>query len=145
MYSPPNRTYTSPCIRLSMVIISLISSMNFAVTTFAYCDCFSSSGNHEFFPFMLAFQIFQLTDMNHAQVVRSTTIFTLTGFQTFHKARPLHTAITGKVVRIINTSVLSSAKPSMIKFSFMLFPLVVLILHDKDFIPCVRVYYLPDS
>ena len=56
-----------------------------------------------------------------------------------------HTAITGKIVRIINTCVLSSAEPTMIKFTFMLSTLVILILYSEDFVSCVRVDYLSDS
>lgn len=55
--SPPNRTYSSPSIRLSMFIISLFSSMNLAVTVFTYCQSLSFASNHEFFPFLLAFQV----------------------------------------------------------------------------------------
>lgn len=80
MYSPPNRTYSSPSIRLSVVIVSLFLSMNIVITFLAYCDCLSLSGNHEFLPWFFAFQIFELTDVYHFKIVLRSTIFTFMGF-----------------------------------------------------------------
>lgn len=114
MYSPPNRTYSSPSIRLSVVIVSLFLSMNLVITFLANCDCFSLSGNHEFLPCFFAFQILELADMYHFQIILSSTIFTFMGFQASHKACALHSIVTGHNVRIVNACFLVQPKPTMI-------------------------------
>lgn len=114
MYSPPNRTYSSPSIRLSVVIVSLFISMNFVITFLANCDCFSLSGNHEFLPCFFAFQIFELADVYHFQIVLSSTIFTFMGFQASHKACTLHSIVIGHNVCIVNARFLVQPKSTMI-------------------------------
>ena len=139
MYSPPNRTYSSPSIRLSVVIVSLFISMNFVITFLANCDCFSLSGNHEFLPCFFAFQIFELADVYHFQIVLSSTIFTFMGFQASHKACTLHSIVIGHNVCIVNARFLVQPKPTMIQGTFQPLTFFVLLSYRENIVLTILV------
>ena len=70
---PPNRTYISRCIRLS-ILEFLLSAGEFScmeeIVTFATEDhCFPPSGYHDALPCFFAFHILELPDVMHFGIV----------------------------------------------------------------------------
>lgn len=94
----------------SLYVFTLIASKSLSLLSHTAIASFS--GNDEFFRFML---IFHLTDVYHALVVRKSAAFNLVGFESLQMVRFLHTSIIGKIVRIIDSYIRSSAESAMIR------------------------------
>jgi len=100
-------------VRALLYVFTLIASKSLSLLSHTAIASFS--GNDEFFRFMLIFQIFHLTDVYHALVVRKSAAFNLVGFESLQMVRSLHTSIIGKIVRIIDSYIRSSAESVMIR------------------------------
>ena len=101
--------------------------VNLVIAILAHRKGLSSTGNHEFFPTLFAFQILEFADVYHLQVISCTTIFTLAGSKSIHKTCVLHSSVAGEIVSIIYACFLSPAKTSMIDFTFSIFIMIVLL------------------
>lgn len=66
---PPNRTYTSPRIRLSISNITrFICTMNHSVTAIAYNKCFSAPFKHQCFPRLFPFESSECSHLVHYHI-----------------------------------------------------------------------------
>ena len=106
--------------------------VNLVIAILAHRKGLSSTGNHEFFPTLFAFQILEFADVYHLQVISCTTIFTLAGSKSIHKTCVLHSSVAGEIVSIIYACFLSPAKTSMIDFTYMRLAISVNPLHTEE-------------
>lgn len=70
---PPNRTYTSPRIRLSISNGTLSFSVNHFVAVLTYDQCLSAPFEHDLLPFSITFESCQVAHLVHQYFAFSPT------------------------------------------------------------------------